>query len=352
MGQIIWPSHNDVGDTEGDGTVLTEDRVKDLLGKVLTHPGIISGFTPTNPSGLTVRVAPGEAFLDGRWVKTDANLEVSATASQVSYQFLKVTLDGNNRATAVALETRSSSTPPSDRYVIVARSNAGASSINSFYDERVFAGAGTKSGFYTGNGASSRTISTGRTPTLVIVSKIDGTSDNLIGLAGPDVGGRRVAGNSPLVPASRVWFREGDNHTLPKTLSGSKSWSPGTITAHNYDSTTLTVTGASVGDPVIAWMEGVTLGKFLFQGYVSSANTVTVYATNVSSSNDSFNGTLYVRVVDLSGVNTNLDVANFVNAALTDSKAPALVDGGFTVSGTGSPSLNANGWNYGWVAFF
>ena len=356
MGQTIWPSQNDVGDTEGDGTILTESRVKDILGKLLVHPGILSGFAPSNPSGLTVRCAVGKAFVDGRYCETDATLDATATASATSYVFLRLDIDGSSLATSVSLETRSSPTPPSDRYVIVARVIAGSSTITSLYDERVFAGAGTESGFYTGNGASSRTISTpsGRTPTLVLVSKIDGTADNIVALGAPDPGGRRVAGNSPLVPASRVYFRQGSTHTLPKTLSNSKTWSSGSFALNSYVTTTLTVSGAAVGDPVLAWFETTqTAGRFLLAGYVSAANTVTLTATNVYQSSESFNETVYVRVIDVNGAaSVEVDVAHFVNATLTDSQVPAIVSGGFTVSATGSPSLNANGWNFGWVAFY
>lgn len=353
MGQLIWPSHNDVGDDEGDGTILTEERVKGILGLVLTHPGVLEGFTPSNPSGLTVRVAAGKAFLDGHYIETDAVLEAQATASTISYQFLRLDVDGNGRATAVSLETRASPVAPSDRYAMVAHTLAGASSITTLYDERLYAGAGTKSGFYTGDGSSGRTISTGRTPTAVLVGKVDGSADNILALSAIEAAGQRRAGNSSLVPASRVWFYAGTSHTLPKTLGASKTWTAGS-TDPGYDRTTdITVSGAAVGDPVLIWMEqDAAMGEWCFQARVISANTVRCYACNISSVAQSLNATVYVRVLDISGVTVPLDVANFLSAQSTDSKAPLIVPGGFTVSGSGTPNLNASGWNYGWLALF
>lgn len=66
-------------------------------------------------------------------------------------------------------------------------------------------------------------------------------------------------------------------------LAGSKTHDWGNITAGSEVTTTITVTGAAVGDPVIGYAQAVwtnTNDSIIWSAYVSAADTVTVTLTN------------------------------------------------------------------------
>jgi hypothetical protein len=83
-----------------------------------------------------------------------------------------------------------------------------------------------------------------------------------------------------------------------QTLFGTKTWDPGTLAADgNATSTTVTVTGAVVGDPAFASLTTIGANNVLVSAHVSSADTVTVVVMNkTGGALDIASGTLNVVV--------------------------------------------------------
>ena len=84
--------------------------------------------------------------------------------------------------------------------------------------------------------------------------------------------------------------------TATQPLSGSTTWDPSSIAAGASASTTVSVTGAAVGDYVIPSFS-LSLAGLVLTGYVSGANTVTAVLSNpTAGAVDLASGTLKVRV--------------------------------------------------------
>lgn len=82
-----------------------------------------------------------------------------------------------------------------------------------------------------------------------------------------------------------------------KVLTGSKTFDFPSVAAAAETTTTVTVTGAALGDFVVGVALGVSAGGLALSGYVSAANTVTVVArNNTGAAIDLASTTLSVRV--------------------------------------------------------
>lgn len=83
-----------------------------------------------------------------------------------------------------------------------------------------------------------------------------------------------------------------------QTLFGSKTWDPGNLAADgNATSTTVTVTGAVVGDMAVASLTTFGANVVLVSAHVSAADTVTVVVMNkTGGALDLASGTLKVTV--------------------------------------------------------
>lgn len=83
---------------------------------------------------------------------------------------------------------------------------------------------------------------------------------------------------------------------FPPVLTSSATYNPASVAAGSQTTTTVTVTGAALGN----WADAsfsLDQGGLAFTAYVSSANTVTVIlANNTAGSIDLASGTLRVRV--------------------------------------------------------
>ena len=94
-----------------------------------------------------------------------------------------------------------------------------------------------------------------------------------------DDGELKLGGTAITATASEI------NQVADGVLTGSTTWDPpslSTSTASNASSTTVTVTGAALGDYVVVSAPYSLAGVFA-EGYVSSANTVTIKVFNPPS---------------------------------------------------------------------
>lgn len=95
-------------------------------------------------------------------------------------------------------------------------------------------------------------------------------------------------------------FKVGSNGNEVKNIwTATRSWDPGSL-ADGATSTavTLTISGAAVGDPVMAGFTSITAAGWLLDAHVTSANTVSVTITNKTGGVvDLPNGTLRVTVI-------------------------------------------------------
>ena len=80
-------------------------------------------------------------------------------------------------------------------------------------------------------------------------------------------------------------------------LTGTATWNPASIADNANDSTTVTVTGATVGQPAFAGFSSVTTSGWLISAFVTATNTVTVTLRNVTGGAvDLASGTVTAKV--------------------------------------------------------
>lgn len=68
------------------------------------------------------------------------------------------------------------------------------------------------------------------------------------------------------------------------TQAGSAAWAPGEITGGQSAATTMTVSGATVGDMVLVSHAGMGANNLMLSAHVSSTNTVRIVMSNPTSS--------------------------------------------------------------------
>ena len=89
----------------------------------------------------------------------------------------------------------------------------------------------------------------------------------------------------------KLWLKIQDDH-----LKGSATWDPGSIADGDEEATTVTVTGAALGDMAIASFS-LDVSDLVLDAQVTAANTVTcVLANNTGGAVDLSSGTVYARV--------------------------------------------------------
>jgi hypothetical protein len=82
-------------------------------------------------------------------------------------------------------------------------------------------------------------------------------------------------------------------------LKGTKNWTPGIVSAGSSTSTTVTVTGAAVGDPVTICKLAAYSNGEIYDAFVSATNTVTIRVHNVSTGSANYSSASDYNVVVL-----------------------------------------------------
>lgn len=96
-----------------------------------------------------------------------------------------------------------------------------------------------------------------------------------------------------------IKFYKPTNITSAFLLKGTVNWTPGTVAAGSSASTTLTVTGAVVGDPVsVCKLSGYSNGE-VYDAFVSATNTVTIRVHNVSTGSANYSSAADYNVIVL-----------------------------------------------------
>jgi len=355
MADKIFPTQKAIGNSAGEGRVLTEQDIEALLHAMVgSRHGRISGLAVTNPSALTISVAAGQAIIAGHWVTTDAAKTIAAPDDANSRILLQLTREaGTDLVTGVILATQADAVGtalPADSLHLgrVVASGGSVTQLEDVPEDLV----GPMFGSYAGNGATSpRTIALARTPNLVIVVA---ETINLLGISTPFVPNRTTL-SVPEAQVVGVFFKAGLSDTISLVRAASKAWSPGNIAAGGEVSTTLTITGAAVGDPVHVWHDGIHASaatrRFLrFSGEITSANTATLYASNNDTGILALNGTVYAHVP-----NAQQALARPAGYSIGPNSQfrPYIVRNGFEVQRDVSDAVNLNesGQNYRYFAF-
>lgn len=137
VNETIWPSQNDIANTAGDGKKLLENQWAKQAAVGFANNYTLTGLTVPATSGtLSISVALGTAYLEGRHITIPAATSVTATASNTNYVWLKLTRDGSNLVTGASLQVTTSSTSPADSTPI-AILTAGGSTVTATTDVRI-----------------------------------------------------------------------------------------------------------------------------------------------------------------------------------------------------------------------
>ncbi len=358
MTDVIFPTDGAIGNTISEperGREISEQDFSAILdGSCASKPFVLSGMAVTT-SGLTATIGTGTCVIDGRYCELNTTQDVTLPTNGDRRVMIEKTEDGGGLALALAAQQENhqqGQTPPPARHIVLARVKTAGGVVTENIDAREWFSGATRSGIYVGDGTNSRAIDIGGTPKRVIVqgvnSQIIGFSQSLdFGARAPDTDfGDQTLGFA-VVPGTTF------DLSIFDLLRASKDWNPGTLTQDNAQTTTLTVNGASVGDPVDVWAEDIDstkLGRVFLRGEVTAADVVTVTVVNRHTSNYTFDGKVHVAVPLSRTINVPSPVQT--QTGLLQSLRPRITANGFTVDVGAGSSLNANGLVYSWVAHF
>jgi len=347
----VFPSAADIGSPPtGVGKVATEQNLQGILEAACAGQSfVLSGFGVTSPSGLNLDIAAGVAIVEGRMVTSD---DVIATAiTDDSWVYLKVVEDVDELAESASIEvvadTDRLDPVPAGRVVLAHVVNSGG---NALVDDERRGGAGVTAGVYDGSGVENRFISTGVTPSLVIVT----APEEILAVSGITASPAKALLSNPNRRGA-YFHPAGTNISRLTWLTESTTWDPPSLADGTGATITITVTGAAVGDPVLVdftSLNAVT-GAVYIRAFVDSTNTVRVRLNNASGSNqDLASGTVSVWVLSQSsfqiggGIEWDLSTLGRLS--------PYIVAGGFRVSthATIDKNLNKSGRRYSWIACY
>jgi hypothetical protein len=111
---VVFPSHNDIAPTEHLGDRGTEPSLSAWSDILTLDNFVLSGYVLTNGGGLTLQVASGEAWIDGRRCSSPITTNHALTASVTNYVYLQIVLDVNGYTTELRINSNSTGTPPAN----------------------------------------------------------------------------------------------------------------------------------------------------------------------------------------------------------------------------------------------
>lgn len=343
----IFPSENDIAPTPLGGKLGSEANFSAYLKTVLNRNYVVSGFEVTNTSAP--KADSGEAIIGGRRVAIVGDtLAPALTVDDTWYLYLTVDFDVGGKATGASLfwDDDPSEFTNGVLLAVVVRSGGTITSITDVRQRhpRVF------SGTYTGNGSTS----TGLFPlaadvtfgfsSYAIVSSVD---PFILAHSMP-----RVWPSGAYAGAGLVYQKTSAGALRPEVLVGSTTWDPPSVASGAESSTTVTVTGALVGQPAIACLSSLTAADdWSLRAFVTSTNTVTAVVRKLTAgSGDLGSGTLIAYVFKQAFQSDRVEFVTTNDGVLT----PKLVERGFFVkhdAGTGY-SLNVSGKTYAYTVIF
>jgi hypothetical protein len=358
----VFPTELDVGG-DGDGRVMTEANLAAFKNagarnihvtsgdtyETSARSFVVQGLSPTNGGSLTLNISSGKAIIEGFYVNNDATVGITLPdgAQREIYLKLDYIITQVSGASFVASDTTDGVLANA---ILIANVTTAGGVITTIDDERRFTPS-VIAGTYAGNDASNRDIDIAANPLLVMVSAEDYSIVAMSAVSAP----RERSFNSPDNKGG-WYFTDQSGQALQHATDGivnTKTWDPPQLADGVGTSTTITVTGAVVGDLVLASLTTLpgTAGLAL-QGVVTSSNTVTVWIHNATGSTvDVSSGTLNVMVKDWSARRTFQAADGRWSSATDGKQIPLIVKHGFRVSHDTATNLNDSSKTYHYVAF-
>lgn len=356
MSNIIWPTENDVGSTTGEGNTPTEEfltrwkgntKLSRLLAptgsaKQIGQGGVVSGFGINASTATSLTLDPGVAIIRGYRAEEDTSLVGTLTASTFNFVFLALTKTSGlvtglviTVVTGATFDTALSSVPD-DSILLYVLETDGSSVINT-YDLRVNP-SDAMVGYYIGNSTSTRSFNLGfrpkqvkiqrfTEPRFIVYSEMPNERPSAAANFGhyiyerADGGGAKVAMSNqdrirPLLTETGFFIDASTGDLAPGgVLEGSKTYDPPSINANTQATTTVTVTGAKVGDTVVVSHPTISATLLMMKAEVTAADTVTVYVLNHSTALiNAGSDTLTAHVICQGGTSANGYLLNELNA--------------------------------------
>lgn len=131
----VYPSANDIAETEKEGRYATEQSHTELL-QLWVENHVVSGFTvPSSDPDLTLQVGAGECVIDGRRVVVSAATDMTLTDAATNHIWVQLSFDGDGNVDGVDMVFNTTGTPVANA-VKIAEAVAAAGAITGTKDFR------------------------------------------------------------------------------------------------------------------------------------------------------------------------------------------------------------------------
>lgn len=122
----VYPSANDIAETEKEGRYATEQSHTELMELWLANH-IVSGFLlPASDPDLTITIPAGTCVIDGRRVVVSSTTDITLTDAATNHIWVQLSFDGDGNVDGVDIVANTSGTPPANSIKIGEAVAAGA----------------------------------------------------------------------------------------------------------------------------------------------------------------------------------------------------------------------------------